>query len=95
MFFDGGSLGKWSISPPPLNLSGGTHALRVRPREGGTNLFYYIAAFCFDTAMHITVTIPAIRTVVTPVEGVDTREDQIEAPPCAFRWKHVDHCAAR
>jgi len=25
------------------------------------------------------VTIPAIRTVVTPVEGVDTREDQIEA----------------
>jgi|SRR5712675_1615823 len=29
--------------------------------------------------MYITVTIPAIRTVVTPVEGVDTREDQIEA----------------
>jgi hypothetical protein len=33
----------------------------------------------FATAMYITVTIPAIRTVVTPVEGVDTREDQIEA----------------
>jgi hypothetical protein len=29
--------------------------------------------------MYITVTIPAIQTVVTPVEGVDTREDQIEA----------------
>jgi ER membrane protein SH3 len=29
--------------------------------------------------MYITVTIPAIRTVVTPVEAVDTREDQIEA----------------
>lgn len=29
--------------------------------------------------MYITVTIPSIRTVVTPVEGVDTREDQIEA----------------
>ena len=29
--------------------------------------------------MYITVTIPAIRTVVTPVESVDTREDQIEA----------------
>jgi hypothetical protein len=43
---------------------------------GGTNL---IAAFVFATAMYITVTIPAIRTVVTPVEGVDTREDQIEA----------------
>ena len=29
--------------------------------------------------MYLTVTIPSIRTVVTPVEGVDTREDQIEA----------------
>ncbi len=29
--------------------------------------------------MYITVTIPAIRTVVTPVEAVDTHEDQIEA----------------
>jgi hypothetical protein len=38
-----------------------------------------IAAFVFATAMYITVTIPAIRTVVTPVESVDTREDQIEA----------------
>jgi hypothetical protein len=38
-----------------------------------------IAAFVFATAMYITVTIPSIRTVVTPVEGVDTREDQIEA----------------
>jgi len=38
-----------------------------------------LAAFIFATAMYITVTIPAIRTVVTPVEGVDTREDQIEA----------------
>lgn len=38
-----------------------------------------LAAFVFATAMYITVTIPSIRTVVTPVEGVDTREDQIEA----------------
>ena len=29
--------------------------------------------------MYITVTIPTIRTVVMPVEGVDTREDQIAA----------------
>jgi len=29
--------------------------------------------------MYITVTIPTIRTVVMPVEGVDTREDQIDA----------------
>jgi hypothetical protein len=29
--------------------------------------------------MYITVTIPSIRTVVTPVAGVETREDQIDA----------------
>jgi hypothetical protein len=44
-----------------------------------TNLKKLIAAFVSATAMYITVTIPSIRTVVTPVEGVDTREDQIEA----------------
>jgi len=38
-----------------------------------------LAAFVFATAMYITVTIPTIRTVVTPLEGVDTREDQIAA----------------
>ena len=36
-------------------------------------------AFVFAIAMYITVTIPAIQTVVTPVAGVDTRDDQIEA----------------
>ena len=39
----------------------------------------FTAAFVFATAMYITVTIPTIRTVVMPVEGVDTREDQIDA----------------
>lgn len=29
--------------------------------------------------MYITVTIPTLRTVVRPVEGVDTRQDQIDA----------------
>jgi hypothetical protein len=29
--------------------------------------------------MYISVTIPAIRTVVTPIEGVDTLQDQIDA----------------
>jgi len=38
-----------------------------------------LATFVLATAMYITVTVPTIRTVVTPVEGVDTREDQIEA----------------
>jgi len=38
-----------------------------------------LAAFVFATAMYFTVTIPTLRTVVMPVEGVDTREDQIDA----------------
>jgi len=29
--------------------------------------------------MYISVTIPSIRTVVTPTEGVDTHQDQIDA----------------
>jgi ER membrane protein SH3 len=38
-----------------------------------------IAAFVLATAMYLSVTIPTIRTVVTPIEGVDTHEDQIDA----------------
>jgi len=38
-----------------------------------------LVAFVSATAMYITVTIPSIRTVVTPVAGVETREDQIDA----------------
>jgi ER membrane protein SH3 len=30
-------------------------------------------------SIYLTVTIPALRTIVTPLEGVDTREDRIEA----------------
>jgi hypothetical protein len=29
--------------------------------------------------MYVAVTIPALRTIVTPLEDVDTHEDQIEA----------------
>ena len=29
--------------------------------------------------MYISVTVPSIRTVVTPIEGVDTHHDQIDA----------------
>jgi hypothetical protein len=36
-------------------------------------------AYVFSIAVYITVTIPALRTIVTPVEDVDTREDRIEA----------------
>ncbi|KAI0272661.1 Shr3 amino acid permease chaperone [Gloeopeniophorella convolvens] len=38
-----------------------------------------LVAFIFAIAMYTTVTIPAIQTVVAPVEGVDTRQDQVEA----------------
>jgi hypothetical protein len=46
---------------------------------GKTKTRAFTAAFVFATAMYITVTIPTIRTVVMPIEGVDTREDQIDA----------------
>ncbi|KZP26659.1 hypothetical protein FIBSPDRAFT_854713 [Athelia psychrophila] len=41
----------------------------------GSSLIGYI----FALAVYATVCIPALRTVVEPVKGVDSREDQIEA----------------
>lgn len=37
------------------------------------------AAYVFGIAVYITVTIPTLRTIVTPVVGVDTDEDRAEA----------------
>lgn len=37
-----------------------------------------IAAYVFAIALYLSVTVPALRTIVDPVE-VDTREDRIEA----------------
>lgn len=37
------------------------------------------AAFIFAIAVYLSVGVPASRTIATPVQGVDTREDQIEA----------------
>lgn len=37
------------------------------------------AANIFSIGVYTGVTIPALRTIVTPLEGIDTREDQIEA----------------
>ena len=77
--------------PPPFTLTGGKGGAHVpRARIEWNFLFFFFffgktkpraftAAFVFATAMYITVTIPTIRTVVMPVEGVDTREDQIDA----------------
>jgi len=38
-----------------------------------------MAAYIFGIAVYVAVTIPALRTIVTPIKDVDTREDQIEA----------------
>jgi len=38
-----------------------------------------IAAYILTIAVYLTVTIPSLRTIVDPVAGVDTRDDQIEA----------------
>jgi len=38
-----------------------------------------IAAYVFALSVYITVGVPSSRTVADPVEGVDTRQDQIEA----------------
>ncbi|KAH7890691.1 Shr3 amino acid permease chaperone [Phlebopus sp. FC_14] len=37
-----------------------------------------LAAYIFAVAVYLTVTIPSLRTIVTPAE-VDTREDRVEA----------------
>ena len=38
-----------------------------------------IAAYVFAIALYLSVTVPALRTIVEPLEGVDTREDRIDA----------------
>jgi len=38
-----------------------------------------LGCYVFCISIYLTVIIPALRTIVTPLEGVDTREDRIEA----------------
>ncbi|GJE91092.1 Shr3 amino acid permease chaperone [Phanerochaete sordida] len=38
-----------------------------------------LVAYIFALSVYLSVGLPASRTIATPVEGVDTREDQIEA----------------
>ncbi|KAF7798010.1 hypothetical protein EIP86_009220 [Pleurotus ostreatoroseus] len=38
-----------------------------------------LAAYVFAISVYLSVGVPACRTIANPVEGVDTREDQIEA----------------
>ncbi|RDB20818.1 Secretory component protein SHR3 [Hypsizygus marmoreus] len=38
-----------------------------------------LGAYVLGIAVYITVTIPALQTIVTPLEGVDAYEDRVEA----------------
>jgi hypothetical protein len=74
---------------PPFTLAGGeegytrflsrTRRNSTKWKNTSSEKLNLTAAFVFATAMYISVTIPSIRTVVTPIEGVDTRQDQIDA----------------
>jgi hypothetical protein len=66
MYFDGGSLGV----PFCYSQNCLFHAHPITRVSAG---------YVFAIAVYITVIIPALRTIVTPAENVDTREDRIEA----------------
>ncbi len=68
MFFDGSSLGTFPPITPVLPFGLLTVQKSIPP----------IAAYVFGVAVYITVTIPALRTIVTPIKE-ETREVQLEA----------------
>jgi hypothetical protein len=63
MFFDGSSLGEY-------------HPSLVNSRHFNVRAS---AAYVFAIAIYLTVIVPSLRTIVMPVENVDTRDDQVEA----------------
>lgn len=65
-WFDGSSLGAYPSSVWDLVA----YTLSPNPPT---------AAYIFALSVYLSVGLPASRTIATPVEGVDTREDQIEA----------------
>ena len=40
---------------------------------------FSLVAYMFGVVVYLTVTVNSLRTIVNPVENVDSREDQIEA----------------
>ena len=64
MYFDGGSLGQSIIVCFPGFACLGHSSL---------------VAYMFAVVVYLTVTINSLRTIVNPVENVDTRGDQVEA----------------
>jgi hypothetical protein len=68
MFFDGSSLGAQNKT---VEVPVSSHTAHIR--------YYHAAAYVFAVAVYVTVTIPALRTIATPVVNVDTREDRVEA----------------
>jgi len=63
MFFDGSSLGAFLFK-----------FLRAPFKYPPTS-----AAYVFSIVVYLTVTINSLRTIVTPIHDVDTREDQVMA----------------
>lgn len=65
IYFDGGSLGR----SHRIVLS---RLCKLKPQLS-------LAAYMFGVVVYLTVTVNSLRTIVNPVENVDTREDQVEA----------------
>ena len=79
MFFDGSSLGECT-RPSRRRSRDQLPSVRLSPqRVPVPPPRHTIAAFVFAISVYLSVGVPACRTIATPVEGVDTREDQIEA----------------
>ena len=71
-WFDGSSLGASVLRPVFEGLRLTTHYRRTqRPLP--------TAVYIFALSVYLSVGLPASRTIAAPVEGVDTRADQIEA----------------
>jgi hypothetical protein len=66
IYFDGSSLGQ-------------SRRVVYFPSYAFSDRSSLLAAYMFGVVVYLTVTIKSLRTIVNPVENVDTREDQVEA----------------
>jgi hypothetical protein len=73
-FFDGSSLGE-----PIVEAIESAQLTHTQPLNLNLFLPPPTAAYIFALSVYLSVGLPASRTIATPVEGIDTREDQIEA----------------
>lgn len=84
-FFDGSSLGALPTFIRRFSLRT-CYCSLTRPlyscyswSQNWENCLSLAVAYVFGIAMYLSVTVQSLRTIVTPVEGVDTREDRLEA----------------